>query len=214
MAATEPEVLIIDDHLAVRRGLELLVRQAGFAIAGGADQPSDARSQLRHGRYDVAMLEIRRRSGDGLDLARDVLSTRGHAPLLLYTAVTDPRGPLLEASRIGAPGFVLTASAPETLIDALTAVAAGGHYLDAELPPLLAPGPGAQRLSVLSPRERQVLGLLADGESGPEIAAALFLSLETVRTHIRNASTKLGARTRVQAAAIVARATDGPPDDA
>jgi DNA-binding NarL/FixJ family response regulator len=215
MSADRLQVLIIDDHLAVRRGLELLLLQDGFAIAGGADHPSAAGSQLRHGHYDVAMLEIRRRGGDGLELARQVLRTRDQMPLVLYTGATEPRGPLVAASRLGAPGFVLTGSPPETLTAALTAVAGGGSYIDPELAELLSAGPAARRLDVLTRRELQVLGLLADGESGPEIAEQLFLSLETVRTHIRNAITKLGARTRVQAAAMVAAArvesAGGPP---
>jgi DNA-binding NarL/FixJ family response regulator len=70
--------------------------------------------------------------------------------------------------------------------------------------PLIAETTAAQRVTRLSPREREVLDLLADGYQGPEIAERLFLSLETVRTHIRNAVGKLGARTRVQAAAMVA----------
>ena len=69
----------------------------------------------------------------------------------------------------------------------------------------------ARRLTKLSPREREVLGLLADGYRGPEIADRLFLSLETVRTHIRHGANKLGARTRVQAAATVACDRDGRP---
>jgi DNA-binding NarL/FixJ family response regulator len=204
MAADRLQVLIIDDHLAVRRGLELLLREAGFAIAGGADHPSEAGSQLRHAHYDVAMLEVRRRDGDGLELVREVLRTREHVPLVLYTGATEPRGLLVAASGLGAPGFVLTGSPPATLTAALTAVAGGGSYIDPDLTALLSAGPEARRLDVLTPRERQVLTLLADGESGPEIAELLFLSLETVRTHIRNAITKLGARTRVQAAAMVA----------
>jgi DNA-binding NarL/FixJ family response regulator len=177
MQASRPEVLIVDDHAAVRHALEYLLRGAGFAIAAGSEQHTDPRSQLRHGSYDVAMLEIRLRSGDGLELARHAL-------------------------------------APETLTDALRMVADGGRFVDPELSPLLAAGPAEQRLAVLSRRERQVLSLLADGDSGPEIAERLFLSLETVRTHIRNAITKLGARTRVQAAAMVAAARDEPPGDA
>jgi DNA-binding NarL/FixJ family response regulator len=214
MQASRPEVLIVDDHAAVRHALEYLLRGAGFAIAAGSEQHTGPRSQLRHGSYDVAMLEIRLRSGDGLELARHALVTRRQAPLVLYTAYADPRATLVAASRLGAPGLVMTSSPPETLTDALRTVAEGGTFLDPELSPLLAAGPAERRLAVLSRRERQVLSLLADGDSGPEIAERLFLSLETVRTHIRNAITKLGARTRVQAAAMVAAARDEPPGDA
>jgi DNA-binding NarL/FixJ family response regulator len=202
--AGSPRVLIVDDHLAAGRGIELLLREAGFGTTRHADQAAAIRSVLLDGRYDVAMLELHLRHGDALELARDLLRERPQAPLLLYTGHPEPVSDLRAAVDVGAAGVVLTSSTPQTLADAVHAVAAGGAYRDPELAVLLA-GPEADRLAVLSPREREVLGLLADGYSGPEIAERLFLSLETVRTHIRNATTKLGARTRVQAAALVAR---------
>lgn len=204
MQARAPEVLIVDDHLAAGRGIELLLREAGFAIARHADQAATARSVLRHGRYDVAMLEIHLRHGDALALARDLLRERPAAPLLLYTGVAEPIADLRAAVDTGAPGMVLTSSPPRTVTDAVAAVAGGGAYLDPELPALLS-SPEAARLAALSRREREVLVLLAEGYSGPEIAERLVLSLETIRTHVRNATAKLGARTRVQAAALVAR---------
>jgi DNA-binding NarL/FixJ family response regulator len=202
--ARSPQVLIVDDHLAAGRGIELLLREAGFGIEHRAHVVADVRSVLLDGRYDVAMLELRLRHGDALELARDLLRERPQAPLLLYTGHPEPVSDLRAAVDVGAPGVVLTSSTPQTLADAVHAVAAGGAYRDPELAVLLA-SPEADRLAALSPREREVLGLLADGYSGPEIAERLFLSLETVRTHIRNATSKLGARTRVQAAALVAR---------
>jgi DNA-binding NarL/FixJ family response regulator len=96
-----------------------------------------------------------------------------------------------------------------TLVEALRVVAGGGSFVDPEVARLVAePAAAQQPVTRLSPREREVLGLLAAGYQGPEIAERLFLSLETVRTHIRNAVAKLGARTRVQAAAIVACARE------
>jgi DNA-binding NarL/FixJ family response regulator len=208
MEAHQPEVLIVDDHLAAGRGLELLLRDAGFAVALCPDEPDKARAELRKAGHDVALLEIRRWVGDGVQLARQALQAGGGAPLVLCTAYASPRGPLLAASRLGAPGLVLTSSPVQTLVDALRAVASGGTYVDPQVTPLVAETTAEQRVTRLSPREREVLGLLSDGYSGPEIAGRLFLSLETVRTHIRNAVGKLGARTRVQAAAMVARARD------
>ncbi|HYZ82244.1 MAG TPA: response regulator transcription factor [Solirubrobacteraceae bacterium] len=206
--AHQAEVLIVDDHLAVRRGLELLLRDAGFEVTVSSDEPAKARSQLLNGDHDVALVEIRRHFGDGVRLARDAVHGAGASPLVLCTGYVEPRAPLLAAYQLGAPGLVLTSSPVRTLTDALRAVAGGGRYVDAEVTPLLSADPAARRLALLSPREREVLGLLAEGYQGPEIADRLFLSLETVRTHIRNAVNKLGARTRVQAAAMVAR--EGP----
>jgi DNA-binding NarL/FixJ family response regulator len=208
MQAHQQEVLIVDDHLAVRRGLELLLREAGFAVTLSSDEPAKARSQLLNGDHDVALVEIRRHFGDGVRLARDALRGDDAAPLVLCTGYAEPRAPLVAAHQLGAPGLVLTSSPVPTLLEALRTVAEGGRYVDPEVTPLLTADPVARRLSLLSPREREVLGLLADGYQGPEIADRLFLSLETVRTHIRNGVNKLGARTRVQAAAMVARDQD------
>jgi DNA-binding NarL/FixJ family response regulator len=210
MEASQPEVLIINDHLAIRRGFELLLQEAGFAVVVGSDEPRKVRAELLNGGHDVALLEIRRHLGDGIALAREALEAEA-APLVLCTGYAEPRGPLVAASQLDAPGLVLTSSPVQTLVDALRTVARGGRYVDPEVTPLLASNPAARRLAHLSPREREVLGLLADGYQGPEIAERLFLSLETVRTHIRNGANKLGARTRVQAAAMVAADRVGGP---
>jgi DNA-binding NarL/FixJ family response regulator len=208
MEASRPQVLIVNDHLAARRGLELLLEDAGFAVNVGSDEPRRVRAELLNGGHDVALLEIRRHFGDGIALAREALNA-GTAPVVLCTGYEVPRAPLLAASQLDAPGLVLMSSPVRTLLDALRTVAGGGHYVDPEVTALLASTPAARRLAQLSPREREVLGLLADGCQGPEIADRLFLSLETVRTHIRNGTNKLGARTRVQAAAMVACDRDG-----
>jgi DNA-binding NarL/FixJ family response regulator len=208
MEANRPAVLIVDDHLAIRRGLELLLRDAGLAVAVCPDHADKARAELAKGGHDVALLEIRRRAGDGVELAREALRATGGVPLVLCTAYAWPRGPLLAAAGLGAPGLVLTSSPVGTLLDALRAVAGGGSFVDPEVAPLISETSAAQRVARLTPREREVLGLLADGYQGPEIAERLFLSLETVRTHIRNGVTRVGARTRVQAAAMVACARE------
>ena len=208
MQASQPRVLIVDDHLAIRRGMELLLREQGFAVQAAPDQPDKARAHLLKGDYDVALVELRRDAGDGLELARETLRALSGAPLVLCTAYAAPSGPLLAASRVGAPGLILTSSPVTTLVQALRAVAGGSGFVDPSVARAVAEGPVQQRVGRLSPREREVLELLADGYQGPEIAERLFLSLETVRTHIRNAAGKLGARTRVQAAAMVACARE------
>ncbi len=205
MEASRCEVLIVDDHLAARRGMELLLRDAGFGVTVGPDHPEQAVAELRKGGHDVALVEIRRRRGDGVALARAALaSVGGGTRLVLCTGYGAPAAPLRAAARLGAPGLVLMSSPVATLVEALRTVAGGGGFVDPCVAPLIAETAGAKLVAGLSPRERQVLELLVDGYQGPEIAARLFLSLETVRTHIRNAVTKLGARTRVQAAAMVA----------
>jgi DNA-binding NarL/FixJ family response regulator len=205
MEADELEVIVIDDHLAMRRGIELLLREAGFRIAGVAGTLDEARAVLSRRRFDVALLDVKLGEESSIGLVEDLLREDPAVPIVLYTGFTGSDALLHEAVRAGARGFVLKTSPAPRLTDALRAVAAGGTYVDPELAGQLTVDGEMQRLSALSSREREVLELLADGLNGQMIAERLFLSPETVRTHVRNATTKLGARTRVQAVAMVVR---------
>jgi DNA-binding NarL/FixJ family response regulator len=205
MEADELEVIVIDDHLAMRRGIELLLREAGFRIAGVAGTLDEARAVLSRRRFDVALLDVKLGEQSSVGLVEDLLREDPAVPIVLYTGFTGSDALLHEAVRAGARGFVLKTSPAPRLTDALRAVAAGGTYVDPELAGQLTVDGEMQRLSALSSREREVLELLADGLNGQMIAERLFLSPETVRTHVRNATTKLGARTRVQAVAMVVR---------
>jgi DNA-binding NarL/FixJ family response regulator len=199
------EVIVVDDHLSMRRGIELLLRDAGLRIAGVAAQLDEARAVLARRRFDVALLDVRLGEQSSVGLVEELLRENPRAPIVLYTGYTGPDSGLHEAVRAGARGFVLKSSPPHRLIEALRKVAAGGTYVDPELAALLSDGGELQRLTTLSPREHEILALLADGLTGQTIAEQLFLSPETVRTHVRNATSKLGARTRVQAVALVVR---------
>jgi DNA-binding NarL/FixJ family response regulator len=205
MEVEELEVIVVDDHLAMRRGIELLLREAGFRIAGAAGTLDEARTMLSRRRFDVALLDVQLGRESSVGLVEDLLREDPSAPIVLYTGYTGSDSALHEAVRAGARGFVLKTSPARRLTDALRAVAAGGTYVDPELASQLAEDGEIQRLSTLSARELEVLELLADGLNGQMIAGRLFLSPETVRTHVRNATSKLGARTRVQAVAMVVR---------
>jgi DNA-binding NarL/FixJ family response regulator len=205
----ELEVIVVDDHLAVRRGIELLLRDAGFRIAGLAASLDEARAVLGRRRFDVALIDVQLGRQSSLGLVEELLREDPAAPIVLYTGYGGADSSLHEAVRAGARGFVLKSSPPQRLIDALRAVAAGGTYVDPELATELSDGGEIQRLGSLSVREIEILELLAEGLNGQMIAERLFLSPETVRTHVRNATTKLGARTRVQAVALVVRSRSG-----
>jgi DNA-binding NarL/FixJ family response regulator len=205
MASEELEVIVVDDHLAMRRGIELLLREAGFRIAGVAGTLEEARAILARRRFDVALLDVQLGPESSLGLVEDLLREDPASPIVLYTGYTGSDSTLHEAVRAGARGFVLKTSPAPRLTDALRTVAAGGTYVDPELAGQLAEGGELQRVSALSSRELEVLELLAEGLNGQMIAEQLFLSPETVRTHVRNATSKLGARTRVQAVAMVVR---------
>ena len=199
---TEPlEVIVVEDHLAMRGGIELLLRGEGLRIAGVASGVDEARALLGRRRHDVALIDVHLGEESAVGLVEELLRADPRAAIVLYTGYTDSG--LGDAVRAGARGFVLKSSAAPRLIAALRSVAAGGHYVDPDLAAQLSAGRQLSRLKALSPRETEILGLLAEGLNGQAIADQLFLSPETVRTHVRNATVKLGARTRVQAVAML-----------
>ena len=195
-------VLVIEDHLGIRKGLELLLRSEGLQIAGVAGDVDRARALLARCRYDVALIDIHLGEENALGLVEEQLRADPDAAIVLYTGILyEPT--LAEAMRAGTRGFVLKSSPAQRLITALRDVASGGHYVDPDLALLLTRGTELSRLMQLSPREHEILGLLSEGLSGQAIARRLFLSPETVRTHVRNATAKLGAKTRVEAVAMM-----------
>ena len=196
--------VIVEDHLALRKGLELLLRDTEFSVIGTADDAEDAQALIERERPDVAIVDIGLPGRSGLDLTRWIVSTAPEVGVLLYTGIGD-QDTLVRALDSGARGFALKAGAPEELLAALRAVTAGDSYVDERLRPLLLARATTERIGVLSPREREVLDLLAKGLNGEEVAERLVLSPETVRTHVRNAMEKLEANTRVHAVAIALR---------
>jgi DNA-binding NarL/FixJ family response regulator len=198
----QPAVIVVEDHLGIRKGIELLLRSEGLQIAGVASEVDQARELLARRRYDVALIDVHLGEETALELVADLMRKDPDAAIVLYTGILY-ESTLAEAMRVGTRGFVLKSSPAQRLITALRDVAAGGHYVDPDLALLLSRGTELSRLMQLSPREHEILGLLAEGLSGQAIAARLFLSPETVRTHVRNATAKLGARTRVEAVAMM-----------
>jgi DNA-binding NarL/FixJ family response regulator len=200
------EVILAEDHLMMRRGIELLLRDAGFRIAGVAEDVAQCKALLARRRYDVALLDIHLDGATVLPLVEELFREDPMAPVVLYTGFTSVGSGLHEAAQAGARGFVLKTSPPERLLNALRAVADGGTYVDPALATALAADRDLMRLDTLTAREREVLQLLAEGLNGRRISERLVVSPETVRTHVRNATVKLEAKTRVQAVAMVVRA--------
>jgi DNA-binding NarL/FixJ family response regulator len=197
-------VVIVEDHLALRKGLELLLRDDEFSVIGTADDAEAGQRLIESRRPDVAIVDIGLPGSSGLDLTRKVLLAHPDLGVLLYTGIGD-QDVLIRALDSGARGFALKAGSPEELLTAIRAVGRGETYVDERLRPLLLARYTTERIGVLSPREREVLDLLAQGLNGEEVAVRLMLSPETVRTHVRNAMEKLEANTRVHAVAIALR---------
>jgi DNA-binding NarL/FixJ family response regulator len=180
--------------------MELLLRQAGHHVIGTADDAERAEALILKRRPDVTLVDLGLPGRSGAELTRSLLASEPSLRIVLYTGAADERQ-LLEGLDSGAAGFALKSGDPEELEQAIRTVAAGEDYLDPRLTSLLVTGTGG-RTPKLSPREREILALLCEGLSGEEAAKRLVLSSETVRTHVRNAMSKLGATTRVHAVAL------------
>jgi len=192
-------VVVVDDHVALRRGMELLLRREGYHVVGTADDAEQAEQLILRRRPDVALVDLALPGENGADLTRRLLEHEPELRIILYTGSADEEE-LLDGLRAGAAGFALKSGDPNELKAAIRTVAEGGDYIDPRLTPLLRRAAPGRKL--LSPREREILELLAHGLSGEDAAKQLYLSSETVRTHVRNAMAKLDASTRVHAVAL------------
>jgi DNA-binding NarL/FixJ family response regulator len=201
-------VLVVDDQELVRSGFCVILDAAdGITVVGEAANGEAALSQVAAHGPDVVLMDIRMPGMDGLEATR--LITSGPAgPKVVMLTTFDLDDYVYEALRAGASGFLLKDSPRHDLIAAVRAAAAGDALLApsvtrrlieafARRPPETSPSPS--RLASLTARERDVLLLLARGRSNAEIAAALFVSEATVKTHVGNLLAKLGLRDRVQA---------------
>jgi len=198
------KVAIVEDHVALRNGLELLLGRRGCVIVGTASSAGEGYAAIRATRPDVAVIDVNLPDETGVSLTKRLLADDPGLGILMYTGAQDS-DTLADAVDCGARGFALKSGAPEALRAAIDAVASGGTYVDPGLRPLLLDRSTTDRVSALSPREREMLDHLAHGRTGEQIAEELFLSPETVRTHVRNAMNKLEASTRAHAIAIALR---------
>jgi DNA-binding NarL/FixJ family response regulator len=195
---------LIEDHQALRQGLELLLRRAGCDVVATAGGRDDGLEMVRSFEPDVTVIDITLGEDSGIALTRELLREDVGRKIVLYTGSNDT-DVLLDGLDSGARGYALKEGAPSELLEAIEFVARGGTYVDPRLRPALLSQRATQRAPTLSAREREIIGLLAEGLTGDEVAERLFLSTETVKTHIRNAMTKLEARNRVHAIAIALR---------
>jgi DNA-binding NarL/FixJ family response regulator len=206
VAGATISVLVVDDHVATRAGLKaILAGERDIAVIGEAGTAESAVTMAARRRPDVVIMDLRLgTSMAGFDATREVLSADPSIGVLLFTAFGEPQL-LAHGLECGARGFVVKDATPDELIRAVRTVGHGGAFVDPSLSGDLLRGPSVGQLAGLSNREREILSMLADGVANKEIAARLFLSPETVRTHVRNAMRKLDADTRTQAVALAIR---------
>jgi DNA-binding NarL/FixJ family response regulator len=202
-------VLLADDQQLVRAGFRsLLKRDRAIVVAGEAGTGDEAVRTARALRPDVVLMDIRMPGLDGIAATREIMADpelRGCRVIILTTFETDEY--VFAALAAGASGFLTKEIAPEGLRHAVRVVAAGEALLSPSVTrrvigqfahrPTPAPAGGA-RLSALTAREREVVGLVAAGLSNEDIALALVISPLTAKTHVTRAIAKLGVRDRVQ----------------
>ena len=199
-------VLLADDQALVRGGFRVILdSQADIEVVGEAADGKEAIRLTAELRPDVVLMDIRMPNMDGLEATRRI-ATASEAPRIVMLTTFDADEHVYEAMRAGASGFLLKDLRPEDLAHAVRIVAAGDTLLANAVTRRLVerfvrrPPPGARSdVEELTAREREVLELIARGGSNAEIAAALFVSEGTVKTHVTHVLQKLGLRDRVQA---------------
>ena len=208
--ARDIRVLIADDEALVRAGFMVLVDSApGLSVVGEASDGVQAVRQARALKPDVVLMDIRMPIMGGLEATKVILDgDQDPPPRILIVTTFDQDEHVFEALRGGASGFVLKDTPPEKLLDAITIVAAGEALLAPAITrrliaefarqPRAAARPAEDALAQLTERERDVLQQVAAGKSNSEVAAALYLSVATVKTHVSRLLDKLGCRDRAQ----------------
>jgi DNA-binding NarL/FixJ family response regulator len=195
---------LADDHPAVLEAVAAYLVEGGIDIVGRARDGAEALAKIEQRRPRVALVDVRMPRLGGIELAKRAQRSAPDTAILLYTGYGD-RALLTDALDAGIRGFVLKEAPMDDLLRAVQTVARGGTYVDPVLAGTLAATSVGKELPELTPRERDVLRLLADGLANEEIGKRLFISAETVRTHVRKAMEKLDADTRTQAVARALR---------
>jgi DNA-binding NarL/FixJ family response regulator len=198
--------LVVDDHATVRAGVRtILLDEPDFEVVGEAATADEAVTAAERGRPDVVVMDLRLAGpADGLAATRRILERRPATGVMLLTGSAEP-GLLSDALASGARGYVLKDARPEDVVRAARSVAGGGRYVDPALAARLAAAEATRPEVRLTPREREVLALLADGLRAEEIGSRLNIAPATVRTHVRLATRRLGAGTFTQAVAEALR---------
>ncbi|MFC9622399.1 response regulator [Streptomyces sp. NPDC056930] len=213
MTATATRIVVVDDHEVVRAGFAgLLDTQPDFTVVGTASDGAEAVRVCAEQRPDVVLMDVRMPGTDGIEATAQIRAAAapdGGGPRILVLTTFDLDEHVYDALAAGAGGFLLKDVTAERLFDAVRVVAAGEALLAPTVtrrligefarlrrrPPAVPTAP----LTALTPRETEVLRLIAEGLSNPEIAARLSVGEETVKTHVSRILNKMGLRDRTQA---------------
>ena len=211
-------VFLLDDHEIVRRGIaQLLETEDDIEIVGEAGTVAQAMARIPAARPDVAILDVRLPDGEGVSVCRDVRSSMDPAPAcLMLTSFSDDEA-LFGAILAGASGYLLKQVAGTDLVGAVRTVAAGGSLLDPKATALVLDRlrhgnsePEDPRYESLSPQERRILALIADGLTNRQIGQELYLAEKTVKNYVSSLLHKLGFARRTEAAVYATQRRRAP----
>ena len=210
-------VFLLDDHEVVRRGVrELLEAEPDIVVVGEADRAETALARAPATQPNVALLDVRLPDGDGVDVCREIRSQHPEIACIMLTSFSDDEA-LFQAILAGASGYLLKQIRGTDIVDAVRRVAAGQSLLDPAitsrvLERLRNPPEEDERLARLTPQERRILMLIADGLTNRQIANEIHLAEKTVKNYVSNLLAKLGMERRTQAAVFASRLERAPGD--
>jgi DNA-binding NarL/FixJ family response regulator len=214
MPGARPSVFLVDDHSFFRSGLRSVLTEHGFTVVGDAPSGKAALPLIERRAPDVVVMDLSMPGMSGVDATREI-TERLPATAVLVVTVAAGEADVLDALEAGAAGYLLKDSEPKEIVRAVEAAANGDTPLSPRIARLVVQrarmasgGHSAATLAAeeLTPREREVLRLLADGLDNTEIARTLFLSPTTVKRHVASIIRKLGVSNRIQAAIWAIRA--------
>ena len=210
MTAATVRIVVADDHQVVRAGFAgLLGTQPDFTVVGTAGDGAEAVRICRELRPDVVLMDVRMPGMDGIEATRQLTGSAAGGPRIVILTTFDLDEYVYDALCAGASGFLLKDVTAESLFEAVRVIAAGEALLAPTVTRRLisefaqqrpkTDAPPVTALAALTPRETQVLRLVAEGLSNPEIAGRLVVTEETVKSHVSRVLSKLGLRDRTQA---------------
>lgn len=212
-------VFLLDDHEVVRKGLRALLEACeDIAVVGEADTVAEALVRIPAVQPNVAILDVRLPDGSRVEVCREVRSASPDIACVMLTSYADDEA-LIASIMAGAAGYVLKQVGSLDLLDTIRRAGAGESLLDPALTDRvlerLREGPKTDpRLASLTPQERKILDLIAEGYTNRQIAETMFLAEKTVKNYVSNLLAKLGMERRTQAATFAARLNERSVQDA